>query len=81
MSVDDIKLVGKKQKDRTNLEDSHERRRFGAGDLDGGRYRNGHAYFVHRQQGLYLSVYVDDVKIGWKDAKPQHYVEEIDETR
>ena len=28
---------------------------------------------MHRQQGLNLSVYVEDVKNGWKDAKPEHY--------
>ena len=25
--------------------------------------------FVHRQKGLFLSVYVDDIKIGWKETK------------
>ena len=25
--------------------------------------------FVHRENGLFLSVYVDDTKIGWKETK------------
>ena len=25
--------------------------------------------FVHREKGLFLSVYVDDIKIGWKETK------------
>ena len=29
---------------------------------------------VHRKQGLFLSVYVDDKKNVWKKAKPQPYV-------
>ena len=24
---------------------------------------------VHREKGLFLSVYVDDIKIGWKETK------------
>ena len=26
-------------------------------------------FFVHREKGLFLSVYVDDIKIGWKETK------------
>ena len=25
--------------------------------------------FVHREKGLFLSVYVDDIKIGWKETQ------------
>ena len=31
---------------------------------------NWECLFVHRQKGLLLSVYVDDIKIGWKETKP-----------
>ena len=34
---------------------------------------------MHRPQGLFLSVDVDDINVGWKKAKPQSSVEEIDE--
>ena len=47
----------------------------------GKKYRIGKCSFVHRQQGLFLLVFVDDRKIGRKDAKSQTFVEEIDETR
>ena len=30
---------------------------------------NWECLFVHREKGLFLSVYVDDVKIGWKETK------------
>ena len=30
---------------------------------------NCECFFVHRQKGLFLSVYVDDKKIGWKETK------------
>ena len=30
---------------------------------------NWECLFVHSQQGLFLSVYVDDIKIGWKETK------------
>ena len=36
--------------------------------------------FVQRKQGLFLSVYVDDM-IGWKEAEFSSYVEEVDEER
>ena len=26
--------------------------------------------FVHHEKGLFLYVYVDDIKIGWKETKP-----------
>ena len=45
------------------------------------KYQAENAYFVHRQQGLFLSVYVDDITCEWKEAKPQSHVEEMDETR
>ena len=31
--------------------------------------------FVHREKGLFLSVHVDDIKIGWKETKHQSDVE------
>ena len=34
---------------------------------------------VHRKQGLFLSVYVDDIQIGWKEGKCGSHVEEVDE--
>ena len=37
--------------------------------------------FVHRQQGLLLSVYVGAIKLAGRKQKPLFYVEEIDETR
>ena len=33
-------------------------------DLDGKKYQIGNAFFVHRKQGLFLSVYVDDIKLA-----------------
>ena len=30
---------------------------------------NWECLFVHREKGLFLSVYVDDIKIGWKRTK------------
>ena len=30
---------------------------------------NWECLFVHRQKGLFLSVYVDDIKIGWQETK------------
>ena len=30
---------------------------------------NWECLFVHREKGLFLSVYVDDLKIGWKETK------------
>ena len=30
---------------------------------------NWECLFVHREKGLFLSVYVDDIKIGWKETK------------
>ena len=35
--------------------------------------------FVHRKQGLFLSVYVDDFKNGWKEGECGSHVEDIDE--
>ena len=32
----------------------------------GKRYRIGNVFFVHRKQGLFLSVYVDDIKMAGK---------------
>ena len=30
---------------------------------------NWECLFVHREKGLFLSVYVDDIRIGWKETK------------
>ena len=30
---------------------------------------NWECLFVHRPKGLFLSVYVDDIKFGWKETK------------
>ena len=38
--------------------------------------------FVHRKQGLFISVYADDIKNGWKEEKTWFpCVEELDEKR
>ena len=34
--------------------------------MAGREYQPGNAWFVHRQQGLFLSVYVDDSKMSWR---------------
>ena len=36
-------------------------------------------FFVHRKQGLFLSVYVDDIKMAGKEAEYHSHVKEIDE--
>ena len=36
---------------------------------------NWECLFVHREKGLFLSVYVDDIKIGWKETKSWSDVE------
>ena len=41
----------------------------------GGKFQIGECLFVHREKGLFLSVYVDDVKLGWKETKPWSDVE------
>ena len=33
-------------------------------NLDGNKYRSGNVFFVHRKQGLFLSVHVDDMKMA-----------------
>ena len=47
--------------------------------LDGKKVQNWECLFVRRKQGLFLSVYVDDTKNGWKEAECGSHVEEIDE--
>ena len=39
------------------------------------RFPNWECLFVHREKGLFLSVYVDDFKIGWKETKSWSDVE------
>ena len=36
--------------------------------------------FVIREKGLFLSVYVDDIKTGWEETKHRSDVESSDET-
>ena len=43
------------------------------------KVQNWECLFVRRKQGLFLSVYVDDTKNGWKVAECGSHVEEIDE--
>ena len=42
---------------------------------------NWECVFVQRKQPLFSSVYVDDIKINWKEAECGSHVEEIDEER
>ena len=35
--------------------------------------------FVHREIGLFLSVYVDDIKIGWKETQHESDVESTEQ--
>ena len=37
--------------------------------------------FVHRQQGLFLSVHVDDINLAGRNQKSRSHVEEMDDTR
>ena len=34
--------------------------------MTGRKFQIGKCLFVYREKGLFLSVYVDDIKIGWK---------------
>ena len=43
------------------------------------RVPNCECLFVHRKQGLFLSVHVDDINNRWKKAEYGSHVEEIDE--
>ena len=36
--------------------------------------------FMHREKGLFLSVYVDDLKNRMKEGQSESHVEQIDET-
>ena len=47
---------------------------LGCGEVPNWRY-----LFVHRTEGLFLSVYVDAIKDGWKKAESESHVEEVDE--
>ena len=69
----------------SNIEDpavSFERNLYGhpfAGwSLDGTIVPHWECPFVH-WKGLFLSVYVDDIKIGWREADYGSHVEEVDE--
>ena len=46
-----------------------------------GKSTNWECLFVHRKQKLFLSVYVDDIKMGLKAAEFSSYVEEMDDKR
>ena len=48
-------------------------------NFDWKKYQIGNVYFVHRKQRLILSVYVDDIKNGWKEAEDGSHVEDMDE--
>ena len=48
-------------------------------DWDGWEYPVGIAYWCLDSKGLFLLVDVDDIKNGWKRAKPRSNIEEIDE--
>ena len=48
-------------------------------DLDGNKVPNWECLFVHRKQGLFLSVDVDDIKNGWKEAQYGSHMEAIGE--
>ena len=37
-------------------------------------------FFVNREKGLFLSVDVDDIKLGWKETEHRSNVESTDET-
>ena len=52
-------------------------RQFGKILLEHGvkKVPNWECLFVHRPKGLFLSVYVDDIKIGWKETKSWSDVE------
>ena len=39
------------------------------------------SFIVHRKQKMFLSVYADGMKTGWKEAECGSYVEELDEKR
>ena len=41
----------------------------------GEKIPNWECLFVHREKGLFLSVYVDDIKIAWKETKSWSDVE------
>ena len=43
------------------------------------KIQNWEGMFVHRKQGLFLSVYVDDIKMVGKETEYGSYAEEIDE--
>ena len=46
-----------------------------------GRVPNWECLFVNREKGLFLSMCVDDIKIGWKESKHRSNVESTDERR
>ena len=46
-----------------------------------GKVPNWECLFVNRKKGLFLSVYVDDFKTGWKETKYQSDVEDTHERR
>ena len=49
------------------------------GDLDGKKVPNWDSLFVHRKQGLFLSVYVDDKNLAGRKQNLRFILEEIDE--
>ena len=45
------------------------------------KYQTESAYFVHRKQGLFLSVYVDDITLAGKKQNLDPVWKKMDETR
>ena len=50
-------------------------------ELEGKKVPNWECLFVHRKQGLFLSICVDDINIAREKAESGTHVEEIDEER
>ena len=48
---------------------------------DGKKFHIRECHSVHQKQGLFLSLYVDDLKMAGKKAEYDHHVEDIDEKR
>ena len=46
-----------------------------------GKSSNRESLFVDREKRLFLSVHVDDIKIGWKETEHQSDMEDTDERR
>ena len=49
--------------------------------MDGREAPTWECLFVHSQQGLFLSVFVDDINMGWKKQNLEPMWKRFDETR